>query len=152
MRGGASLRFRLLVGQILILVIVCVGIGAATELALYKYLVAQLDTSLHDASQRSVRIFLEPPMARHHSRSFPRPGPGPVFLDAPAQPVGMVGVVVSPNGTIEAGYLTAAGGRAALTDAARAQLASLPVDRQPVTRNVDGLGRYRVIEIGRAHV
>ena len=147
MGGGSSLRFRLLVGQILILVIVCVGIGAATELALYKYLVAQLDTSLRDASQRSVRIFTEPPMApwRHHSRSFPRPGPGPVFLDAPAQPVGMVGAVVSPNGTIEAGYLTAAGGRAALTDAARAELASLPPDRRPVTRDVDGLGRYRVV-------
>jgi two-component system OmpR family sensor kinase len=147
MGGGPSLRFRLLVGQILILVIVCVGIGAATELALYKYLVAQLDTQLHDASQRSVRIFREPPMSpwRHHSRPFPRPGPGPVFLDAPAQPVGMVGVVVSPNGTVEAGYLTAAGGRAALTDAARTELASLPVDRRPVTRDVDGLGRYRVV-------
>jgi len=147
MGGGPSLRFRLLVGQILILVIVCVGIGAATELALYKYLVAQLDTQLHDASQRSVRIFLEPPMApwRHHSRPFPRPGPGPVFLDAPAQPVGMVGVVVSPNGTVDAGYLTAAGGRAALTDAARTELAALPVDRRPVTRDLDGLGRYRVV-------
>src|SRR5690348_17031951 len=146
MRGGASLRFRLLVGQILILVIVCVGIGAATELALYKYLVAQLDTSLHDASQRSVRIYLEPMVPwRHHSRLFPRPGPGPVFLDAPAQPVGMVGVVISPNGTIDAGYLTAAGGRAALTDAARKELASLPVDRRPVTRDLDGLGRYRVL-------
>ncbi len=146
MGGAWSLRFRLLVGQILILVIVCVGIGAATEFALYKYLVAQLDTQLQDASQRSVRIFLEPPRApwRHHPRPFPRPGPGPVFLDAPAQPVGMVGAVVSPNG-IEAGYLTAAGGRAGLTDAARAELASLPVDRRPVTRDVDGLGRYRVV-------
>jgi two-component system OmpR family sensor kinase len=147
MGGAWSLRFRLLVGQILILVIVCVGIGAATEFALYKYLVAQLDTQLHDASQRSVRIFLEPPMApwRHHPRPFPRPGPGPVFLDAPAQPVGMVGAVVGPNATIEAGYLTAAGGRAGLTDAARAELASLPVDRRPVTRDIDGLGRYRVV-------
>jgi two-component system, OmpR family, sensor kinase len=148
MGGGSSLRFRLLVGQILILVIVCVGIGAATELALYKYLVAQLDTALHDASQRSVRIFLEPPMApwRHHPRPFPRPGPGPVFLDAPAQPVGMVGAVVNPNGgTIEAGYLTAAGGRAGLTDAAKAELAALPADRRPVTRDIDGLGRYRMI-------
>ena len=79
MGGGWSLRFRLLVGQVVVLVIVCIGIGAATELALYKYLLAQLDTQLHDASQRSARIFAEPPTApwRHHPRPFPRPGPGP---------------------------------------------------------------------------
>jgi two-component system, OmpR family, sensor kinase len=142
-----SLRFRLLVGQVVVLAIVCIGIGAATELALYRYLVAQLDTQLRDASQRSVRIFGEPPTApwRHHQRSFPRPGPGPVFLDAPGQPVGMVAAVTSQGGPVEAGYLTTAGGRAALTDAARAELGALPVNRPPATINVDGLGRYRVV-------
>ena len=142
-----SLRFRLLVGQVVILAVVCIGIGAATELALYRYLVAQLDTQLRDASQRSVRIFGEPPTApwRHHQRPFPRPGPGPVFLDAPGQPVGMVAAVTSQGGPVEAGYLTTAGGRAALTDAARAELGALPVNRPPATINVDGLGRYRVV-------
>jgi two-component system, OmpR family, sensor kinase len=142
-----SLRFRLLVGQVVVLAVVCIGIGAATELALYRYLVAQLDTQLRDASQRSVRIIDEPPTApwRHHQRSFPRPGPGPVFLDAPGQPVGMVAAVISQGGAIEAGYLTTAGGRAALTDAARAELGALPVNRPPATINVDGLGRYRVV-------
>jgi two-component system OmpR family sensor kinase len=142
-----SLRFRLLVGQVVILAVVCIGIGAATELALYRYLVAQLDTQLRDASQRSVRIIGEPPTApwRHHQRPFPRPGPGPVFLDAPGQPVGMVAAVISQGGAIEAGYLTTAGGRAALTDAAQAELGALPVNRPPATINVDGLGRYRVV-------
>ena len=108
-----SLRLRLLIGQVLVLAIVCVGIGAVTELALYRYLVGQLDTELHDASNRSVRIFAEPPSApwRHHLRPFPRPGPGPVFLDAPGQPVGMVAAVIDNGGSIEAGYLTTAGGR-----------------------------------------
>jgi two-component system, OmpR family, sensor kinase len=142
-----SLRFRLLVGQVVVLAVVCIGIGAATELALYRYLVAQLDTQLRDASQRSVRIIGEPPTApwRHHQRSFPRPGPGPVFLDAPGQPVGMLAAVTGQGGAIEAGYLTTAGGRAALTDAARAELGALPVNRPPATINVDGLGRYRVV-------
>ncbi len=142
-----SLRLRLLVGQVVVLAIVCIGIGAATELALYRYLVAQLDTQLRDASQRSVRIIGEPPTApwRHHQRPFPRPGPGPVFLDAPGQPVGMVAAVASQGGAIEAGYLTTAGARAALTDAARAELGALQVNRPPATINVDGLGRYRVI-------
>jgi two-component system OmpR family sensor kinase len=147
MGGAWSLRFRLLIGQVVVLAIVCIGIGAATELALYKYLLAQLDTQLHDASQRSVRIFAEPPMApwRHHPRAFPRPGPGPVFLDAPAQPGGMVAAVIKNGGEIEAGYLTAAGGRAAVTDAARSELGKVAVDRPPMTRDIDGLGRYRVV-------
>jgi len=142
-----SLRFRLLVGQVVVLAVVCLGIGAATEVALYRYLVAQLDTQLRDASQRSVRIIGEPPTApwRHHQRAFPRPGPGPVFLDAPGQPVGMVAAVTSQGGAIEAGYLTTAGSRAGLTDAARAELGALPVNRPPATINVDGLGRYRVV-------
>jgi two-component system OmpR family sensor kinase len=136
-----------LVGQVVVLAVVCIGIGAATELALYRYLVAQLDTQLRDASQRSVRIIGEPPTApwRHHLRAFPRPGPGPVFLDAPGQPVGMVAAVIRQGGAIEAGYLTTAGGRAALTDAARAELGALPVNRPPATINVDGLGRYRLV-------
>jgi two-component system OmpR family sensor kinase len=147
MGGAWSLKFRLLIGQVVVLVIVCIGIGAATELALYKYLVAQLDTQLRDASQRSVRIFAEPPTApwRHHPRPFPRPGPGPIFLDAPAQPVGMVAAVARRGGAIEAGYLTAAGGRAAVTDAARRELGAVAVDRPPVTRDIDGVGRYRVV-------
>src|SRR6201994_4981941 len=117
-----SLRLRLLIGQVVVLAIVCVGIGAVTELALYRYLVAQLDTQLHDASQRSVRILGEPPSApwRHHLRPFPRPGPGPVFLDAPGQPVGMVAAVIGTSGSIEAGYLTTAGARAGLSAAAAA--------------------------------
>jgi two-component system, OmpR family, sensor kinase len=142
-----SLRLRLLIGQVLVLAIVCVGIGAVTELALYRYLVGQLDNQLHDASYRSVRILGEPPSApwRHHLRPFPRPGPGPVFLDAPGQPVGMVAGVIGTGGSIEAGYLTTAGGRAALSDAAKAQLESIPINRAPVTRDLNGLGRYRIV-------
>jgi two-component system OmpR family sensor kinase len=136
-----------LIGQVVVLAIVCVGIGAVTELALYRYLVGQLDTELQDASHRSVRIFGEPPSApwRHHLRPFPRPGPGPIFLDAPAQPVGMVGAVIDNGGSIDAGYLTSAGSRAALTDTATAQLKAIPINRTPVTRDLNGLGRYRVI-------
>ena len=141
-----SLRLRLLIGQVVVLAIVCVGIGAVTELALYRYLVAQLDTQLQDASQRSVRILAEPPTApwRRHLRSFPRPGPGPVFLDAPGQPVGMVAAVIGTSGSIDAGYLTSSGARATLSDKAQAQLAAIANSRKATTLDLDGLGRYRV--------
>ncbi len=139
-----SLRLQLLVGQVVVLAIVCVGIGAVTELALYRYLVAQVDMEVHDASHRSLRILSDPTPGPHRWREFPRPGPGPIFLDAPGQPVGVVAAVISDNGTIEAGYLTHAGARAALTDKAKSQLGAIPVDRKPVTRDLDGLGRYRI--------
>ncbi len=73
------------------------------------------------------------------------PGPGPRFLDAPGQPAGMVAAVVSSGQTIEAGYLTSSGARAALTDAAKAQLEAIATDRTPETRDLDGLGRYRLM-------
>lgn len=153
MGGTWSLRLRLLIGQVVVLAIACVGIGAVTEVALYRYLVGQLDTQLQDASHRSVRILGEPPSApwRHHLREFPRPGPGPIFLDAPGQPVGMVAGVISNGGAIEAGYLTTAGARATLTDDAKAQLVAVPINRTPVTRDLNGLGRYRVIAAPARH-
>ncbi|MBO0865168.1 MAG: two-component sensor histidine kinase, partial [Mycobacterium sp.] len=126
-----------------------------TELALYRYLVGQLDLQVQDASHRSVRIFIEPPPpptpGRHRPRSYPRPGPGPVFLDAPAQPVGMVAAVVRNGETVDAGYLTTAGARATLSDTAKAQLDAVVPNRIPVTRQLDGLGRYRVVAAHTRH-
>ncbi|WP_343601219.1 HAMP domain-containing sensor histidine kinase [Mycobacterium sp.] len=147
-----SLRVRLLAGQLVVLTLVCVGIGSVTELALHRYLVGQLDVQLHDAAHRSVRFYGEPPHQgawRHHRP--PRPGPGPEFLDAPAQPVGMVAAVVGDGATLDAGYLTAVGTRAVLSDAATAQLAAVPADGAPVTRDLDGLGRYRVLAAHARH-
>ena len=56
-----SLRLRLLVGQIVVLAIVCVGITAATELALLHHLVAQLDGQLAGTSYRSALMYPEQP-------------------------------------------------------------------------------------------
>ncbi|MFE4459826.1 two-component sensor histidine kinase, partial [Nocardia tengchongensis] len=54
-RGRAwSLRTRLLLGQIVLLVVVVVGTGAATELALQQFLVHQLDTGLIDIEHRAL--------------------------------------------------------------------------------------------------
>ena len=141
-RRAWSLRLRLLVGQIVVLAIVCVGISAATELALRHHLLTQLDGQLAGTSYRSALMY--PETHREHSYS-PRPGPGPRFLDAPGQPAGMVAAVVSGGATVNAGYLTSSGDRAALTPTARAQLESIAGTRKPVTLNLDGLGRYRVV-------
>ncbi|KAA8963888.1 HAMP domain-containing sensor histidine kinase [Mycobacterium sp.] len=154
-RRAWSLRVRLLVGQTIVLAIACVGIGTVTELALYRYLVGQLDGQVHDASHRSVRIFSAPLSSpapwRHRQRAYPRPGPGPEFLDAPGQPVGMVAAVVRGGVVVDAGYLTTTGARAALSDSAKVQLAKIPPGRTPVTRELGGLGRYRVVAAPARH-
>ncbi len=129
------------------LAFVCVGITAATELALRHHLVAQLDAQLGETSYRSALMYPEPkhPPWRHHTHTYWRPGPGPKFLDAPGQPAGMVGAVVSDGKTVDAGYLTGSGDRAEVSDIAQAQLAAIAGSRTPVTLNLDGLGRYRVV-------
>ncbi|OBA69104.1 two-component sensor histidine kinase [Mycobacterium sp. 1554424.7] len=142
-----SLRLRLLVGQIVVLAVVSIGITAATELALLHHLVAQLDGQLAGTSYRSALMYPEPkrPGWRHESHFYPRPGPGPRFLDAPGQPAGMVAAVITDGKTVDAGYLTSDGARAALTPAAQTQLEHIAGSRRPVTLDLDGLGRYRVV-------
>src|ERR1700737_3884571 len=102
-RRAWSLRLRLLVGQVVVLAVVCVGITAATELALRHHLLKQLDAQLGGTS--SPRALLSPkpehPGWRHEPHSYPRPGPGPRFLDAPGQPAGMVAAVVSNGNTVD---------------------------------------------------
>jgi two-component system OmpR family sensor kinase len=124
-----------------------VGITAATELALLHHLVAQLDGQLAGTSYRSALMYPEPkrPGWRHEGRFYPRPGPGPRFLDAPGQPAGMVAAVISNGKAVDAGYLTSSGSRAALTQTAQDQLEHIAGSRTPQTVNLDGLGRYRVV-------
>ncbi len=138
-----SLRLRLIVGQVAVLAVVCVGITAATELALRHHLQAQLDGQLSGTSYRSSLLYPEP--ARRHEARFPKTGPGPRFLDAPGQPAGMVAAVVSDGRTVDAGYLTSTGTRAALSATAQHQLEQIAGSRLPLTLNLDGLGRYRVV-------
>ena len=142
-----SLRARLLAGQLALLTAVCIGIGTVTEVALYRYLVGELDSQLLQIAQRSSMMERRPPLPEYpHSRPLrPRPGPGPDFLDAPGQPIGMVAVAVNGAGTVTAGMLGRSGDRDPLSATAVGQLADLPGQRGPVTRNLDGLGRYRLV-------
>jgi two-component system, OmpR family, sensor kinase len=147
-RRAWSLRQRLLVGQIVVLAVVCLGITTVTELALGHHLVKQLDGQLAGTSYRSALMYPEPkrPGWRHEPHTFtPRPGPGPRFLDAPGQPAGMVAAVVKDGKTIDAGYLTGSGTRAALSSKAQSQLERVATSHKAVTMELDGLGRYRVV-------
>jgi two-component system OmpR family sensor kinase len=139
------LRTRLLVGQVLLLTAVCLGIGVATELALHRYLVRQLDTQLVDVQSRA-RHFVDVGPPPNAPRFVPRtPQPGPPFLDVPGRPVGTIGAEVDGTTVTAAGVLTADATQTALDDAARAQLAALRPDGRIASVGVDGQGAYRVI-------
>ena len=146
-----SLRARLLAGQIALLAVVCLGIAAVTEGALHRYLVGELDSQLLQITQRSSMMEhrAPPPPPWDGARvpqqlPAPRGGPGPEFLDAPGQPIGMVAAIVSEGTATKAGALNRGGDRDAVSPAAARQLAEATGARRPVTVNLDGLGRYRV--------
>ena len=144
-----SLRARLLVGQVALLAGLCIGIAAVTELALRQYLVAELDGQLLQIAQRSSGMERHPPPMpppwMNGARPVPRSGPGPDFLDAPGQPLGMVAAVVSDGTAIRAGALNRGGDRDALPPETVSALTALAAQHRPVTRNLDGLGRYRLV-------
>ena len=162
---GWSLRTRLLVTVVALLAVVCAGIGIATEFALQRFLMNQLDEQVIEAGKRSAVIFEfgpPPPLSMGRRERWPpdvmlppppgpgmRPsaGPGPEFLNAPGQAVGTVGAVVVAGRPVTAGVITADGARAEISAAAAQQLAEVPVDGRPSTVGLDGLGRYRLIAL-----
>lgn len=157
-----SLRARLLATQIALLAVVCAAIGVGTELALQRFLMNQLDEQLAEAGRRSVALFdfgppppPPPPMMTLPpgyppglpARSVIREdhGPGPAFLNAPGQATRTVGAVISYGEPVAAAVITADGTRTEISAGAAAQLAQISPRRHPVTVDLDGLGRYRVV-------
>jgi len=119
-----------------------------TEFALYRYLVGELDSQLLQIAQRS--SFLDrglkpwPPVADTHLRHG---RPGPEFLDAPGQPVGMIAAVVTGGSVVKAGSLNRRGDRDALSPLAIRELQNLGAQPRPVSRTLDGQGRYRMVTV-----
>lgn len=160
-----TLQVRLLVTLVALLAVVCAVIGVATELALHRFLMQQLDVQVVDAGRRSVAIsdMPPPPSDRDMRMGQPRPpgpgprerfdpeeGPGPGFLNVPGQATLTVGAAVSADG-VDAAVINADGGRSTLTPTAEAQLAAVPLDHRPRTIDLDGLGAYRVIAVHQRH-
>lgn len=161
-----SLRVRLLVTQVLLLALVIAGIGVATEFALQRFLLHQLDNQVTEAGRRSAAIFELPPppmapplmggvtgsRAEHRFRQHfdPELGPGPGFLNAPGQAVGTVGAVVY-RGQIDAGLITTDGSRVEVSGPAAAQLAAVRPDHRIRTVDLNGLGDYRIIGMHPRH-
>jgi two-component system OmpR family sensor kinase len=140
------------VALVSLLAVVCVGIGVGTELALHRFLMGQLDEQVIDAGHRSAKITdLGPPpppppgYPRRPPMFDPENGPGPAFLGAPGQATGTVGAVAFGGQVLVAGVISQNGTRENISPEAATELARIAPDGRPVTRNLDELGRYRVV-------
>ncbi|MFJ4657085.1 sensor histidine kinase [Nocardia sp. NPDC088792] len=147
-----SLRARLLVGQVLLLVVVVIGIGVATEAALQHFLVHQLDTGLIDIEQRSLGAAgggpsLGPPPDTGTTPGPPPPdltgGPGPDFMNLHGLQPDTIGALVT-NGQTTASHIRTDGSQVALSAAADQQLSRIGPG-QTVTIDLDGQGSYRLV-------
>lgn len=150
-----SLRARLLVGQVLLLVTVVIGVGIVTELALQQFLVHQLDSSLLEFEKRSLAdsgggaLIGPPPDGGPNSPVPPPPdsstttGPGPSFLNRFGTQPDTIGALIGADKSVAAGKIHADGSQTALSDKARQQLGAVAPGKT-VTVNIDGQGRYRV--------
>ncbi|MVU81033.1 HAMP domain-containing protein [Nocardia sp. ET3-3] len=147
-----SLRVRLLVGQVVLLVIVVAGIGIATELALQQFLVHQVDVTLGETAKRALGDsgggpILGPRPPDQHSPGPPPHdedyGPGPEFLNRRNIQPDTVGALVAADKSVSAARVRADGTQSLLSESARERLAALPTGK-PVTLEIPGEGHYRV--------
>jgi two-component system OmpR family sensor kinase len=132
-----SLRARLLVTQVILLAVVCAGIGIATEFALQRFLTHQLDQQLIEAGRRSAAIFAFGPPPPPGFGSPPPPGfgsPRPMPEEPYGPPPGHSRrIIINEDEGPGPQFLNAA------------QLAQIAASRSPTTVDLDGLGRYRVV-------
>ena len=141
--------------QVALLAVVCACIGVATEFALQRFLMHQLDQQVVEAGRRAAMIFDMPPFPPppqspgfpHWERFDPEAGPGPGFLGAPGQSTRTVGAVVAQRVPVDAGVITADGTRAEVSPAAAEQLTRIRPNHRLSTVDLDGLGRYRLIAV-----
>lgn len=146
-----TLRRRLVVTVVGLLLGVALALGASSMLALRASLVDQVDTQLMAAAERAERV----PRTEPTRPALQRPGaPGqrqddddgvPGFIDVAGQRTGTVGMLVSDGAVVSAGYLDQDASPRPLDDAQQAALLDVPADGHPRTVDLDGLGSYRVL-------
>src|SRR5262245_10989098 len=128
--AGWSLRARLLATVVGLVAIVCVIVGVATEIAVYRFQVGQLDSRLAAANGRNAGG-TEQTAGNYHDP----------FQGGPPQLPGTLNAHIWSSGYMDrADYLDDSNEEHHLDAAAMRTLARLPVDRRPYTRNLGSIG------------
>ena len=138
-RAPFTLRRRLLLLLGALVVLVSVVVGLVSVAALHSQLVARLDGELREATTRAAFAINDP------GGPSPIPPEGAERLLGRGQPVGTVAALVSDDQIIGSGSIDEEGEIVVPSEAALRTLAALPVDRQPTSVTLDGLGEYRAI-------
>jgi two-component system, OmpR family, sensor kinase len=132
---GWSLRARLIAALVALLAVACVTIGVASEVAVSRIQMAQLDSQLKSAADRTPHD-----SGPQHEPGGPQPG-GPRG-DGPGPPPGTLVMHVGDSG-VTAWVIDTDGSPKDLTAAQQAVLAELPVDGHHYTRAI-GADEYRL--------
>jgi two-component system OmpR family sensor kinase len=115
------------------------AVGTATVFALNSFLLGQLDSQLPQNQQ--LALFIE-------SQARGRNDPDGFGSRGPVGAAGTLGAWISRGRLLGTDEETRSGAKKVpLSPAARRILLSLPVNRQPYTRTLPGLGEYRLIAI-----
>ncbi|HEV7212726.1 MAG TPA: HAMP domain-containing sensor histidine kinase [Blastococcus sp.] len=151
-RRRLSLRARLLWAFIVPLVVVVSVVGVAATTALRVEQLAQVDSQLATAVDRSARADESSDGDADNAPSTPPHGgagstpAGPAFLFARGQGDGTLGARVVHGVSTESGVIGDRGQIRALTDEQKEIVAAVPADGKPRTVDLgSGLGHYRLI-------
>ena len=137
--AGRTLRARLVLGVVLLFLASCAAVGTATVVALHIFLLGQLDSQLPQNQQ--LAFFVE-------SQARGRSGSDGFGNRGPLGAAGTLGAWISRGRLAGTDEETRSGAKkVSLSPAARRILLRLPVNRQPYTRTLPGLGEYRLIAI-----
>lgn len=143
-----SLTGRLVVTAVALVALAAVLIGAATTLAMQRYLTDRLDAQLVGIAERGGAAVPRPPDGPGPAYDGPGPGRGPGGDDGPEglergpRSLGTLLVDLSDG---SGGIVSADDTLTALDAEDRARLAEVPVDGGARTVRLEGLGDYRVI-------
>ena len=144
-RSRRSLRTRLLIAFVVPLVAVLALVGVVSVTALRAELVGQVDNRLDAVFDRS-KDYSSQPLAGIPPAPPDEDDRGPGGLGVRGQGEGTLVATVVDGICTGSGVLGTQGQIVALTGAQEAELADLPVDGDPVTRDLGGeLGDYRLV-------
>ena len=142
--AALPLRTRMLVAMIALLAAVCLVVGSISLLLLRGFLISQLDVQLSSVGQRFAQSWGHKPPCGSEDH-----GGAPCFLLSPGQRFGTVGARIVDGEVRQSGVL---GGDGTPHDVGWREdndLLDVPVDGQPYTLHVGGLGEYRLIAVER---
>ncbi|HTY73114.1 MAG TPA: HAMP domain-containing sensor histidine kinase [Actinomycetes bacterium] len=153
--SGWSLRTRLIAGLLALLAVVSVVIGVVSVVSLDRFLMHRLDQQVLSAANRSNNCYGNPAACGRGGSGGGGPDPDgddgarPVFLDAPGQAVGTLGVRIVDGAVADSGVVTAVGDPARTVESSATEaLLGIPVDGRVHTVDLGGtLGDYRVVAV-----